>query len=66
MTDTKYHCATCATIERCKKTFGKYWPDKSRGGIGCNRPIVNTSLAEIVTGNLPPPPKASFRQGRLI
>ena len=47
----KAHCATCAAIEWCKYTFGKYWADKSKGGIGCTYPLtanLGTNCAEIL------------------
>ena len=36
----KAHCPACAAIERCKHTFGKYWADKSSGGVGCKCPLT--------------------------
>ena len=32
-------CATCPTIADCKHAFGKYWLDKSNGGVGCKHPF---------------------------
>lgn len=30
-----FRCADCPTINDCKTAFGKFWKDKSGGGIGC-------------------------------
>ena len=32
----RWHCETCETIADCKKAFGRYWTDKSHGGVGCD------------------------------
>lgn len=37
-------CENCEVVEMCRKMFGKYWPDKSDGGKGCEHP-VEASLA---------------------
>ena len=31
----KNSCATCDAVADCQKAFGKYWREKSRGGVGC-------------------------------
>ena len=31
----KEHCATCDVAAECRKAFGRYWREKSRGGVGC-------------------------------
>ena len=36
----KATCRTCRSIEDCKHAFGKYWVDKSGGGIGCMTPFA--------------------------
>ena len=35
----KQRCEECATIGDCKHAFGKYWGDKSLGGVGCDHPF---------------------------
>ncbi len=32
-------CKTCPTAEDCKTAFGKFWGERSRGGVGCDRPF---------------------------
>lgn len=32
-------CEICAAIHYCKAAFGKFWPEKSNGGEGCNYPL---------------------------
>ena len=32
----KNRCETCPTIGHCKKAFGRYWADRSHGGVGCD------------------------------
>ena len=32
----KFHCDSCPTAEDCRHAFGKYYVDKSGGGVGCN------------------------------
>ena len=53
--ELKAHCDTCASIERCKHAFGKYWTDKSRGGIGCTYPL--SAGAEKPVERKPPAPQ---------
>lgn len=52
----KAHCPACAAIERCKRTFGKYWADKSSGGVGCKCPL--TAYAKPAAPEPPKPPPA--------
>ena len=59
MSNFKFHCADCTTKDDCKAAFGRYWNDKSHGGIGCNLLFAYVSLRDIVTGNLPPPKKGT-------
>ena len=33
------HCAACAVLKDCKRAFGKYWADRSHGGVGCMHPF---------------------------
>lgn len=33
-------CAECKTIADCKQAFGKYWPEKSSNGTGCEHPFA--------------------------
>jgi len=35
-----FRCADCKTAADCKQAFGKYWADRSRGGIGCAHPFA--------------------------
>jgi len=35
-----FRCADCKTIGDCRTAFGKYWQDKSHGGIGCAHPFA--------------------------
>jgi len=35
----KQHCETCPTIQDCKEAFGRYWLEKSHGGVGCRFPF---------------------------
>lgn len=28
-------CKCCTTIADCKAAYGKFWEDKSNGGVGC-------------------------------
>ena len=32
-------CEICAAIHHCKAAFGKFWPEKSNGGEGCDHPL---------------------------
>ena len=32
-------CPMCAVAAQCKAAFGKYWTDKSGGGVGCVYPF---------------------------
>jgi hypothetical protein len=66
MFNPKYLCASCATAADCKQAFGKFWRDRSRGGVGCNVPFAYIRLRDIATGNLPPSPKKSIQQRNLI
>ena len=35
-----FRCADCKTVADCKIAFGKYWLERSQGGIGCNHPFA--------------------------
>ncbi len=35
-----FRCADCKTAADCKQAFGRYWQDRSRGGIGCAHPFA--------------------------
>ena len=35
----KRMCKDCKAIDWCRHTFGKYWPAKSHGGVGCEVPL---------------------------
>ena len=39
-----FRCADCKTAADCKQAFGKYWQDKSGGGIGCVHPFAYAKL----------------------
>ncbi|MBR6588434.1 MAG: hypothetical protein IKK82_13570 [Kiritimatiellae bacterium] len=32
-------CDSCTAIATCKRTFGRFWSDKSSSGNGCNHPL---------------------------
>ena len=32
-------CAECQAMPDCKASFGRFWADRSSGGVGCNRPF---------------------------
>ena len=32
----KYFCVICETKDDCKYAFGKFWPQRSAGGKGCD------------------------------
>ena len=38
-------CENCEAVEMCRKMFGRYWPDKSEGGKGCDHPVYFTPPA---------------------
>ena len=38
-------CENCEVVEMCRKMFGKYWPEKSDGGKGCEHPVYFTPPA---------------------
>lgn len=42
------HCPTCAVVAQCKRTFGKYWIDKSSGGVGCKCPLTSAEHSSAV------------------
>ena len=62
-------CENCEVVEMCRKMFGKYWPDKSDGGKGCEHPVyvtpkeamevVKESLQDAVIAN---PPLSSAKE----
>ena len=43
-------CSACPCVDACRFAFGKFWRDKSGGGIGCNNPFDGKADAP-----LPPP-----------
>lgn len=45
-----FRCAVCPSIKDCKMAFGKYWQDKSRGGIGCVHPFAYAKPEEQMSG----------------
>lgn len=56
------HCAACAAIEWCKHAFGKYWIDKSSGGVGCKSPLSSAKRSSAVNAAK----AATVRQGVLL
>ena len=36
--ELKMRCADCGAIGLCRHIFGRYWPDRSNNGQGCNLP----------------------------
>ena len=57
-------CAVCPTIEACKYSFGKYWVDKSSGGVGCNcpHPGFNQKKEEPIWPKMPRRPRKMTQQ----
>ena len=43
----KYRCASCDTIDACRKAFGKYWNWKSGGGVVCNHKFKYSKVEKI-------------------
>ena len=37
--ELKMRCADCGAIGLCRHIFGRYWPDRSNNGQGCNCPL---------------------------
>ena len=37
--DLAAHCAACDVLNDCRRAFGRYWADRSRGGVGCTHPF---------------------------
>lgn len=35
-----FRCADCKTAKDCKAAFGRYWLQRSSGGVGCSRPFA--------------------------
>ena len=63
----KAKCNTCLVIADCKHAFGKYWVDKSSGGIGCMHPFAgwNTGKPQMPTmPKMPRRPKMPTRPVR--
>lgn len=50
-------CAECQSVAYCKKTFDKYWADKSRNGTGCKYPFAQPMPNRV---SPPPPPVKHF------
>lgn len=38
----KYACDKCDTVRDCKHAFGRFWPDKSSSGAGCDHKFSYT------------------------
>ena len=57
-------CNTCPAIADCKHAFGKYWVDKSSGGVGCRHPFAGWGEGKPA---VPPPlPKMPRRPKRPV
>ena len=52
-------CENCEVVEMCRKMFGKYWPDKSEGGKGCEHPVE----ASLAAGAMENPETESLKRG---
>jgi hypothetical protein len=52
-------CENCEVVEMCRKMFGKYWPDKSDGGKGCEHPVE----ASLAAGAMENPETESLKRG---
>ena len=35
----KAKCSECKALVDCKTAFGRYWGEKSNGGMGCKHPF---------------------------
>ena len=57
----KSTCRTCRSIEDCKHAFGKYWVDKSSGGIGCMHPFAGWNTGNPQMPTMPTMPKMPRR-----
>jgi len=55
-------CENCEVVEMCRKMFGKYWPDKSDGGKGCEHPIHPIELS-LAAGAMENPETESLKCG---
>ena len=33
--NVRYRCTECNHVDKCKAGFGRFWPEKSRNGVGC-------------------------------
>lgn len=50
LTTYSRYCTACACADACRSAFGAFWPDRSGGGVGCNKPFDGNADAP-----LPPP-----------
>ena len=57
--EEEMECENCEVIEMCRKMFGKYWPDKSDGGKGCEHPVK----ASLAAGAMENPETESLNAG---
>lgn len=55
-------CENCEVVEMCRKMFGKYWPEKSNGGKGCEHPIHPIELS-LAAGAMENPETESLKRG---
>ena len=52
-------CAECQAMPDCKAAFGRFWADRSSGGVGCNHPFSGWRRAE---ANWPAQPQSSTQK----
>ena len=45
-------CAECAVCADCKEAFGKFWQERSNGGVGCVRPFGGWGKARRIVADL--------------
>ncbi len=64
--EVKMRCDVCKAVAWCKEAFGKYWNDKSGGGIGCNSPLPQDGRYNpAITAPTHRPPPVCRVQGEL-
>lgn len=59
--DFKMLCKDCKSVEWCKHAFGRYWQDKSSGGVGCRCPLPQDPTPFIRAVKKADPPQAPVR-----
>lgn len=60
-------CNCCPVIADCKVAFGKFWQEKSHGGVGCAYPFPGWGKTRPTMPKLPTRPKRmAANQGEMI